>query len=353
MTTGDDGVNVDTTFTFDCWVRCDTTAQMFIAGRMTNNLGSNRGWSLLSTGEDFQFQIHNSSGTRTDLSAGITLSTATWYHVQCSYDNTTMRLFVDGTMSTNAVSNGLDNDGASFYIGVDAYGTLQWYFDGYIDEARYSDNVRNTSNFTAPTAAYTNDANTVFLYHFDGDNGDTGTIDDDGVGGYGIHYQPISQTPLTETFDGLAFNNFGKAESPESPLHINPIDTDATVTINVQNASTPVADEDSTYTGTLTIQQTVTVKVTAKDTAGSAVQNARIYLEADSGGDLSAGTVILNALSNASGIVQDTGFNYTNPQPVIGKIRKGSTSPLYKEAPITGTITGNGLDLTITMVSDE
>jgi hypothetical protein len=98
----------------------------------------------------------------------------------------------------------------------------------------------------------------------------------------------------------------------------------------------------------------VTVKITAKDAADfSVIENARIYLEADTGGDLPVGTVIMNTLTNASGIAQDTGFAFTNNQPVIGRSRRGTTPPLYKTSPLSGTITSAGLDLISFMVRDE
>ena len=41
------------------------------------------------------------------------------------------------------------------------------YFGGQIDEFRISSNIRYSSNFTVPQTAFTNDANTRLLFHFD------------------------------------------------------------------------------------------------------------------------------------------------------------------------------------------
>jgi hypothetical protein len=171
--------------------------------------------------------------------------------------------------------------------------------------------------------------------------------------GYGIHYRPTGAGPFTETLDGINMVGYGADETVNAGIHIEPVTTTVTINMNVQNSTTPTTDEDAGYSGTFTIQQTVTVKVTVVDTSGAVIQDARVYMIADTGGDLAVDTEILNDLSSASGIVQDTGFSYTNPQPVTGHIRKGSASPYYKESPITGSIESAGLDLTITMVSDE
>ena len=100
---------------------------------------------------------------------------------------------------------------------------------------------------------------------------------------------------------------------------------------------------------------TVTVKVTAKDAQTSAtLSNARLYLTADTGGPLSPGTVIMNTLTDGSGVAQTTTFEYTGTnQPVTGRIRRGTSSPLYKTGPVSGVITSTGLDVTAFLVKDE
>ena len=50
-----------------------------------------------------------------------------------------------------------------------------------MDEIRISNTARYTANFTAPTQAFVNDANTLLLLHMDGTNNSTVFIDDNGV----------------------------------------------------------------------------------------------------------------------------------------------------------------------------
>lgn len=97
----------------------------------------------------------------------------------------------------------------------------------------------------------------------------------------------------------------------------------------------------------------VTLTVTVKDADDSSViENARVYLVADSGGDLTPGTVITNQLTNVSGISTTT-FAYTNPQPVTGRVRKSTSGTLYKTGLLSGTITADGLELTTFLVKDQ
>lgn len=46
-------------------------------------------------------------------------------------------------------------------------------------------------------------------------------------------------------------------------------------------------------------------------------------------------------------------FSYTGNQPVAGRVRKATSSPLYKNSPISGTITSNGLSIETYMIVDE
>lgn len=70
-------------------------------------------------------------------------------------------------------------------------------------------------------------------------------------------------------------------------------------------------------------------------------------------GTIIATGVVINALSNASGVASDT-RTWNSAQPVTGWVRKSTSAPYYQEAPLTGTIsTSAGLSLTVQMISDE
>ena len=63
--------------------------------------------------------------------------------------------------------------------------------------------------------------------------------------------------------------------------------------------------------------------------------------------------VILSGLTNASGLISTT-RSFTSNQPVTGKARKSTASPLYKSQPISDTISSStGLAATVLLASDE
>lgn len=99
---------------------------------------------------------------------------------------------------------------------------------------------------------------------------------------------------------------------------------------------------------------TVPVSITVKSaTDSSEIEDARVYLVADSGGPETAGTVIVNDLTDVDGVAINPTYEFLGNQPVIGKVRKGTGSSLFKTAPLAGTITDSGLELTVFMVADQ
>ena len=93
---------------------------------------------------------------------------------------------------------------------------------------------------------------------------------------------------------------------------------------------------------------TVTIRIKVEDISGDPIDNVRVRLL-----KTSDDSVVLEGLTNASGIIEDTSFTYTSDVPVYGWTRKSSSSPFYKQGVISGTITENGLNTTIIMIVDE
>jgi hypothetical protein len=113
---------------------------------------------------------------------GVTLAADTWYHVCVQRSGDTVYGYTDGTLRvthTGYLANypwswrNLQLSGERDGITV---------MNGYQDEIRFSNIVRYaTAGFTAPTAPFVNDANTVLLIHGDGTNSSTVFRDDNGV----------------------------------------------------------------------------------------------------------------------------------------------------------------------------
>jgi len=97
---------------------------------------------------------------------------------------------------------------------------------------------------------------------------------------------------------------------------------------------------------------TVDVTVTAIDVqTGLGVPSARVRLEASSGGVETEGTVILQGLTDSSGVLTSS-YTFTGSQPVTGTVRKAGADPYYKPGSLSGTITSTGYNVPVTLVRD-
>lgn len=160
-----------------------------------------------------------------------------------------------------------------------------------------------------------------------------------------IRIEPVSGGgDFTLTLDDITFDELAS-------IHIQYTGTD---TLTLINGGTSDASIVSTPNGgTVTLVQEVQLTITVKDVETLVnIENARVYIEADSGGPLSAGTEIMNELTNVSGVASAS-FNYTASQPIIGRVRKGTSSPRYVTGTISGPITSGGLTQTVLLIPDE
>ncbi len=182
--------NSPSTWTLEAWVYPTANQKSIIFGSY-NGYGLEAYISLSQMGLNILFE-----GYRNDVSitGSTTFTLATWNHVAWSYDGTTYRMFRNGTLvgsGTNGpVKNGFFSDmiiGSTFPYGTpriyDANGIVTLAnkyvavtgtgnaFNGYIDDIRFSNNCRYNNTFTAPSVAFTSDANTIFLQNFEITNG--------------------------------------------------------------------------------------------------------------------------------------------------------------------------------------
>ncbi len=124
-------------------------------------------------------------------------------------------------------------------------------------------------------------------------------------------------------------------------------------TLTIVNTTGNASIGAAPFGGTIRIAERQTLTVTATDLrTGDPVQNARVYIEAAAGGDLAAGTEIMNELTDVSGVATVT-FDYVVDQPIVGRVRQGTTAPYYKTGTIAGPLSAEALDAVILLVEDD
>jgi len=163
-------------FTIEFWVHPTSVAgqRHYYDGRSTGNQAAPL---IYAVGTTLNYYV--SGSIRITASAAIPTAN-TWYHIAVSRSSGTTKMFVDGTQVGSSWSDSTSYVSADHAIGVTRFNDGNDAV-GYFDELRVSDNARYTTTFTPDTAQFQNDANTKLLAHFDGYDGDTTFVDDNGI----------------------------------------------------------------------------------------------------------------------------------------------------------------------------
>jgi hypothetical protein len=144
-------------FTIDFWIRwSDKTGEQ---GLFWKQQDVDNRWFFYKNPSD-QFIIAASIGgvtKATYITDGVSLSNDTWYHIAIVRNGTTMLFFLNGVSKTftEAVAVGTNNFGDNTGgVIIGAQGAKTYEFLGWMDEIRWSNVARWTSNFTPPTDEY-------------------------------------------------------------------------------------------------------------------------------------------------------------------------------------------------------
>ncbi len=140
-------------FTVEAWVKFNSLSgnQVLIAHQ--GSLAANRAWQwFFNAANQARFDMNNSIA----VTFAWARTTGVWYHVALCRSGTNLRFFVDGvqTGSTyNIAATSIIDPSASLSIGSNS--SPANYFNGWVDELRFTVGVaRYTSNFTPPAAAF-------------------------------------------------------------------------------------------------------------------------------------------------------------------------------------------------------
>ena len=163
---------------------------------------------------------------------------------------------------------------------------------------------------------------------------------------------PLDITLRNCTFNG--FNSTGTNNQNDSTFHVKR--TTGTVTINLVGCSTDATDFSYRTDGATVVlvvdPVTTLIKVIDANTKANVV-GARVLVEADAGGPLSAGTDIISGITDANGEISDL-RTFASSQPIVGKVRRATSGTLYKQGDISGTVSSTtGFSTTVQLIPDE
>lgn len=155
--------------TFEAWIKPDSYTESFIALSCIEQWQSG-GFAVYLRGggaRDGQITVYGAGGTNHSFSsANFTLGT--WQHLAVCRYGTALACFQDGTLvGTDGVGWGGSINAGRLCLANDNYDNPDYFFDGKIAFARWSNTRRYTSAFT-PDTAYGVDDDTVGLIGSDG-----------------------------------------------------------------------------------------------------------------------------------------------------------------------------------------
>jgi hypothetical protein len=154
-------------FTVETWAKIATDAPDY-GGIFGMHTGSDQFQCRINNEGRIQF-LQDFGGTRgnttDDDTSGTNLRDDAWHHLAFVRESDeTWDLYVDGVSEYSGTGmSGSVTGITTIAIGRRASGTI--YLKGYLDELRFSNTARYTSNFTAPTTAFAGDSNTLLLIH--------------------------------------------------------------------------------------------------------------------------------------------------------------------------------------------
>ena len=149
-----------TSFCFETWVRFNSVGSTSDMGMIANQYTGGEAGRMLFGSQNDQIVVRVNGGTTYLTTGSSSVFTGTWYHVAWTYDGTTHRLYLDGTLKdsdttmpsiytgTNTEIGGIDPARLSDY---DLWGRLE-DIRVTLGKARYTG-----SSYTVPTAKFPQD----------------------------------------------------------------------------------------------------------------------------------------------------------------------------------------------------
>jgi len=160
--------NSNKIWTIEFWMRPSTTSFSSASAPVVRSSPANTGMSLANTGTSGQLGLWLGGTNAYSFSPSTTF---THYAITCDGAGQVSFYLGGSKVVTNAsFANNYNQRVVNFGLNWNNANGMTWRFD----EIRISNSVRYTATFTPSASAFTNDANTLALFHFDG-----GTAADD------------------------------------------------------------------------------------------------------------------------------------------------------------------------------
>jgi hypothetical protein len=166
--TTNDTLHVSSSFTFEAWVKLNSTPSPAAYGILScANSNPDGGYNyafMINNNRDIQYRDRNSS-SGWGLNYAFAVPLSTWTFVTATFDGTNIRFYQNGTSSTTAAATLGDSTPGNCCIGGLNVSSNS-YFDGTLDEIRLS-NIARSADWI--TAEYNNQNSPATFYTLSGE----------------------------------------------------------------------------------------------------------------------------------------------------------------------------------------
>jgi PKD repeat protein len=165
---------------FSCWVKANIVSNQYVIFTKNTVFSNFEAYSLSISNQSGPGRFYLSKGNgglATAINNTITaILTNTWYHVVCTVDNTTLRIYVNGNLenTTSTTLNFSYDIGKNIYFGGSNEPSFNLPFNGTLDNVRFYNRILNAAEvgqlynldptcLPPPTASFSVSASTVCI----------------------------------------------------------------------------------------------------------------------------------------------------------------------------------------------
>jgi hypothetical protein len=357
-------------FTVEAWVR--STGGGDYRGIISSRDGTTYRGYILYVAPSGQLEFWLGTGSGWSIATGPVISSNTWTHVAGTYDGTTARFYVNGTLAGSTTTTFLANTTMPLRIGACANEGLagQFFFTGQVDEPSIYNRALSAAEITARYNA-TNNITTLLptglTFNAATPNitgtptGTPGTYPFairavDSLGCFGL--QNYTLTLLAPDYGD--YSSFASAsQTPDAAIRVGTLATDGEASNPANSTATGddlVGDDEDLTMPAFTVGSTTTLAVPMTITAASlSGSTARVNVFVDWNGDNDV--LDINETLTAQTVSASGNFNFSLTPPAgttVGtkflRIRatEGATAPLFSG---TSALKGEVEDYAVTVAA--
>jgi ribosomal protein L27 len=295
------------------------------------------------------FTSGNSAGTAHNLTSNTALNNNQWYNITFTYDGSTKKLYIDGTLDVSAAYTGaIGYTGNNVTLGgLDYQGSLVQNLNGSLDETRVYDYALTQAQIqnTISTSLVGNESGLLAYYTYENGTGSSTLTDVTSNGNTGTLTNMNANTAwVSSAVGGIAFNS----QMTNTPI----------VTVTPAPVITSFSPTSAATGTTVTLTGTDFTGATGVSFGGTAATSFTVVSSTSITAVLANGTSGSASVTTACGTGTKTGFTYLSSNADLSALSTtaGALSPAFASgttAYTTAILSNATTSVTVTPTQSE